>query len=327
MGARSIKAIGLNSAEVADVFRALSSEPRLAILRLLATGDRNIMELCSELNMAQPTVTRHIQALEAAGLVAGQYMPGQQGLQKRCSLLLSHLQVLFDADDQVARPVETVAMPIGLYTLAVPSGTCGLANRTKFIGFLDKPQSFFDPERASAQILWMAAGFVEYTLPNDLPPGSQVERIEIQMEVCSEAPDHNLDWPSDITVWINGVEVGTWTCPGDYGGLRGLLNPDWWLEHMTQHGALKVWSVDTTGAYVDGTPASSVTLDQLMLVPQHPVSVRIGVKPDAQHQGGFNLFGSGFGNYPQDLVMRLHFRRHEGQKRNYSSPSWEDSAR
>ena len=33
--------------------------------------------------------------------------------------------------------------------------------------------------------------------------------------------------------------------------------------------------------------------------------VRIGIKDDARHQGGINLFGRRFGNYPQDLVMRI----------------------
>jgi predicted transcriptional regulator len=173
------------------------------------------------------------------------------------------------------------------------------------IGFLDKPQCFFDPERASAQILWMEDGFVEYTFPNDLPASMEVTRLELIMEVCSEAPDFNLDWPSDITVWINGVEVGTWTSPGDFGGKRGVLNPDWWIEHMTQYGLLKVWSVDANGSYIDGTAASDVKLDRLLVVPQSPLTVRIGIKPDAEHRGGLNLFGSGFGNYAQDLLLRL----------------------
>lgn len=327
MSGRVFRTIGLSSPEAAEVFRALASEPRLAILRLLVEGDRNINELCTAMGMSQPTVTRHIQALEAVGLVTGEYMSGQQGLQKRCKLATSHLHIPMECDEEVARPMETISMPIGLYTLAVPSGTCGLANRTKLIGFLDKPLSFFDPERASAQILWMSSGFVEYTFPNDLPSNSEVDKLELQMEICSEAPDYNLVWPSDISVWINGIELGTWTCPSDFGGVRGVLNPDWWVEHMTQHGLLKVWSVDASGSYVDGNLVSPVTVDQLMVVPQQPVMVRIGVKPDALHQGGFNLFGSGFGNYPQDLTLRLSFRRQEAFRRNAFSVASEERSR
>jgi predicted transcriptional regulator len=32
------------------------------------------------------------------------------------------------------------------------------------------------------------------------------------------------------------------------------------------------------------------------------------VKDDAKHIGGINIFGRQFGNYPQDIVMRLRFR-------------------
>lgn len=48
------------------------------------------------------------------------------------------------------------------------------------------------------------------------------------IEICSEAPNHKDDWPSDITVWINNHEVGTWTSPSDFGGERGVLTPAWW---------------------------------------------------------------------------------------------------
>lgn len=289
----------------ADVFRALANESRLAILQLLAAGDRNINELGQALGLSQPTITKHVQQLEQAGLLVSEYRPGVQGMQKRCRLRHDRLLVTFDAPPQTEHRVEETSMPIGLYTLAHPVGRCGLANRTKIIGFLDKPQSYFDPERATTQILWMEDGFVEYTFPNDLPTSMEVTRLELLMEICSEAPDYNLDWPSDLTVWINGVEVGTWTCPGDFGGKRGVLNPDWWIDHMTQYGLLKVWSVDPTGSFVDGNPISDVRLERLLVMPQSPLTVRIGVKPDAEHRGGFNLFGSGFGNYAQDLLLRL----------------------
>ena len=38
-----------------------------------------------------------------------------------------------------------------------------------------------------------------------------------------------------------------------------------------------------------------------------PIVVRIGVRPDAENVGGLNLFGRGFGNYPQDLGLRLEY--------------------
>src|SRR5690606_7263271 len=127
------------------------------------------------------------------------------------------------------------------------------------------------------------------------------------MEICSEAPDYDIDHPSDITLWINDIEVGTWCSPGDMGGKRGRLNPPWWSDHFTQFGLLKVWSVDGDGTSVDGTTVSDITLKAIGLLPLRPIRVRIGVKPDAENAGGFNIFGEGFGNYEQDLILRLHY--------------------
>ncbi len=48
------------------------------------------------------------------------------------------------------------------------------------------------------------------------------------MELSSEVPGTSADWPSDITLAINGNDVGTWTSPGDFGDKRGVFTPDWW---------------------------------------------------------------------------------------------------
>ena len=48
-------------------------------------------------------------------------------------------------------------------------------------------------------------------------------------------------------------------------------------------------------------------LADLRLPEHHSIRVRIGVKPDAEHAGGMNIFGRGFGNYDQALALRLSF--------------------
>jgi len=289
-----------------DIFKALASEARLRILRLLTEHDLNVNEIARALNLNYPTVSKHIQVLEQAGLILCEYMPGSQGAQKRCRLRWDKL--IFSIETESAEEqVEEIEMAIGMYSFANPSPTCGLASREGYIGLMDDPQSFLLPERANAQLLWMGSGFVEYVFPNFLPTSVEITRVEVAMEICSEAPDYNNDYPSDITLWINGVEVGTWTCPGDFGGKRGRLNPAWWNDHSTQFGVLKVWSVNGDGAYIDGMRLSDVTVKDIMVAPQQPIAVRIGNKPDARHIGGFNLFGKGFGNYEQDLLLRLHY--------------------
>jgi predicted transcriptional regulator len=67
--------------------------------------------------------------------------------------------------------------------------------------------------------------------------------------------------------------------------------------------------VTNHGSYVDGIQVSKVTLQDLTLKPGDPIPVRIGIKETALNIGGLNLFGSKFGNYPQDIVLRQHFKR------------------
>ncbi len=199
-------------------------------------------------------------------------------------------------------------MPLGLYSVANPTReSCGLASRERMIGRVDDPHAFYRPERTEAQILWMAEGCVEYVFPFELFPEASIRKVELVAELCSDAPLHINEFPSDITVWINGVKVGTWTCPGDFSDERGRLNPKWWNDNWTQYGFLKVWAVDDEGAYIDGVHVGDVTLEQLAITPLRPIVVRLGIEPDAEHVGGFTLFGSGFGNYEQDLLLRLHY--------------------
>ena len=108
-------------------------------------------------------------------------------------------------------------------------------------------------------------------------------------------------------MWLNGVEIGTWTCPSDFGGQPGLLTPTWWESWNSQYGLLKVWTITHSGSILDGRPSSNVTWDALRLADSPTLTVRIGVKRDARHVGGINIFGRQFGNYPQDIILRLRY--------------------
>jgi predicted transcriptional regulator len=297
----------LSATESVAVFRALASESRARIIELLAERDMNINELSIALRLAQPSVTKHVQILEEAGLVESDYLAGPQGTQKRCRRV--HDRLVVDMAGKPYRPegLAEIEVPIGMYTHAEAVPTCGLANRERFIGHLDNPVSFFLPERATAEILWSSGGYVEYVFTNSLPLEAEIDSVDLAMEVCSEAPGYNNDYPSDITVWLNGTEIGTWASPGDFGGTRGRLNPAWWHDNLNQSGLLKVWQVDRTGTSIDGMRVSSVRIEDLNIKPWQTIAVRIGVKPESFNQGGFTLFGKGFGNYEQDLIMRLRY--------------------
>jgi predicted transcriptional regulator len=289
-------------------FKALASEPRIRILEYLANHLCNLTEIAEALGMNLATVTMHVNVLEEAGLIVCEHRPGERGTQRVCSCQFDrfnvHMVRLREAD--VGTLLE-FPIRLGSYSDFQVTPTCGLVSETGLIGLLDDPASFYEPERINAQLLWFHSGYVEYRCPNRLPSSALIESLNLSLELCSEAPMYHLDWPSDITVWINGVELGSWTSPSDFGGIRGKLTPAWQRESDTQYGLLKVWQVTDNESRVDGLKISDVRLEQLKLL-EHPyISVRIGVKRDARHAGGVNLFGSKFGNYPQDIVLRIRY--------------------
>jgi predicted transcriptional regulator len=291
------------------MLKALANETRMAILRYL--GDRvvPVNRIAADLKLPPSTATMHIAILERAGLLHTEMRPASRGLQKVCARTYDELVIDLPRGAHDERQQIEQSMPIGGYSECEVTPTCGLAGSHGLIGYLDDPSSFFEPDRLRAQLVWFRSGYLEYRFPNRVPPLGRVTSLQVSAEVCSEAPLHDPDWPSDLSVWVNGVHLGTWTCPGDFGGDRGRLTPGWWEDKDSQYGVLKRWKVTPEGTTVDGVQTSSVVLDRLRLGQGEPVSVRIGVDPGADHVGGINLFGRGFGNYPQDIVLSLEFER------------------
>ena len=287
------------------VLKALGSELRLRILEQLGTETRSVSQLAAALGIPTVTTSMHIKALEEAGLISTNLAPARRGLQKLCSRTYEQVVIgLPPLEHDVTDAVE-IAMPIGAYVDYAAVAPCGLASDAAIIGMIDDPSSFLDPGRLDTQILWFTHGYVEYRFPYRVPASATPTALQVRMEICSEAPTYNDDYPSDITLWINGVEVGTWTCPGDFGGSRGALTPPWWLDVDSQFGLQKRWEVNGSGTFIDGVQLSSAALDGLELMPGRPVTVRLGVTADARHPNGLNLFGRKFGNYPEDLTLRI----------------------
>jgi len=53
----------------AEICAGLADPNRILILYSLAQGPRNVTELCNELNMSQPLVSRHLKVLRERGMV------------------------------------------------------------------------------------------------------------------------------------------------------------------------------------------------------------------------------------------------------------------
>ncbi|CAI0828880.1 ArsR/SmtB family transcription factor [Serratia grimesii] len=61
--------VKLSSSQLDAIFRALSDPTRRAILRMLADGEHSVGELAAPLQMSFAGASKHIKALELAGLV------------------------------------------------------------------------------------------------------------------------------------------------------------------------------------------------------------------------------------------------------------------
>ena len=262
----------------------------------------NVKELAQELGLSSAIVTMHIKKLEEAKIIKTERV----GQKKISSLRVDHIDINFPEKIFNAFDTKETAIPIGHYTNYSVEPTCGLATSADFVGMVDEPKFFMDPRRMDARILWFTKGFVEYQSPNFLAKEEKLEMMEISMEVSSEFPFSNNNWPSDITFSLNGVELGTWTSPGDFADIRGKYTPDWYPDNLNQYGLLKTIRIMDHGTYMEGVPLSDITIKDIPAY-EDTWHLKVEVKEDAEHVGGCTLFGKGFGNYDQDIKLKMFY--------------------
>lgn len=285
---------------------ALSSPVRLKIMQALGKRSMNVGELSQTLDIPMSTTALAVKTLEEAGLITTETQPGARGSMKLCSRKIDTMSINLDPEQRSENSVLAMHMQLGGYSSADGiKKTCGLAGAQTVKGEMDNPAVFYAPNRFDAQLLWFRQGSLEYRFSCQQLDRMEIEWLELSFEACSEAPMYRDPWESDITVSINGKRLGVWTCPCDCGGRQGKLTPNWWPALSTQFGFLKTWRVTDKGSYLDGARISDVTIADLKIEGRNYISTTIGVLEDAEHVGGINLFGDGFGDYPQALIMRL----------------------
>lgn len=291
-----------------DIVQALNTSVRRKIMTMLSTSSYSIADLAKKLKLPISTVSFHINILRKAGFINIAVKRNTRGNAKIVSRKIDHLSFDFLVDNrQAEHRIFSMDIPISSFTDAEIEAGCGMASTSGIIIADDTPGVFFSPERYQAQILWFSKGYIEYRVPNYMLKGKQVNSVMFSMELCSEAPNYRNKWESDISFWINGVEVATYVSPGDFGGRRGRLNPDWWSDFSTQYGMMKSLKITQECVFLDETPVSTQNIEKLKLQEGDYIALRIGIKKDAKHQGGINLFGEHFGDYSQGLVYAVDY--------------------
>ena len=288
-------------------FGALANNVRLQIIQLLSREELNIKELAEKIGVSSPIMLKHVQILEDAGIVTSRLVKRNGSTSRICTLVFAEYRFMIETRRQNLPSVQDFSIPVGSYADICGTPTCGLATVNDVIGFRDDPRVFWEAERLQAQLLWFRQGYVEYRVPNYLSAGQKLVEIELSFEIASEAPDYADDWPSDISFFLNGVELFTWLSPGDYGIKRGIYTPEWWPSN--QYGLLKVIHIREDGVFMDGEKRSEVTLSQVLAAIGPYWSLRFEVSEKAEHVGGLTLFGKAFGNHAQDILMRVFFEK------------------
>ena len=294
-----------NADALCGLGKALSSPARLEILKLLYGRDLIIGSIAKELGLPVSSTAFHLRVLEEAGLISMEELPNTRGSMKLCRCSADRISVDLAGRKSDIDEIFSAEMPVGAFSSCRVTPTCGLWSVDGMIGNEDAEYCFYLPQRMNAAILWSSSGYLEYKFANGVPQNRTAKKLTLSMELCSEAPSYKEDWKSDITLWINGRECGTWTSPGDFGGRRGRLNPPCWANGKTQYGMQVIWKVDEEGTCINGKKASQTSIKQLFLSERAYVAVKIGNKPDSRYVGGFNIFGKGYGDYNQDIVLTI----------------------
>lgn len=293
-----------------DLYKALGSELRIQIIKLLLEkGEMNMNEIAGSLGITNGALTSHIKKLEDCGLVSVLAEHEGHGNQKLCRVHTD--RILIDIMPQVPeenKNLYSVDIPVGQYTDYEVAPTCGIASPKSMIGEVDDPRYFAHPERTHAGILWFSKGYVEYLIPNLLPPHCEIQQLILSMEISSEAPGTNNNWPSDIEFFLNGTSLGTWTSPGDFGDIHGLFTPSWWLPYWNQYGLLKTLILNKNGTFIDGLKISDIRIQDFHFDYKSSIHFKLSVSEDSSNIGGLTLFGSSFGNYNQDIKVLVSYQ-------------------
>ena len=75
----------INNGIASKVFKALASETRWKILKLLTTGKNlDVSRIAEALKQTEANISAQIKILENAGLINSHYEPGEHGVRKIC---------------------------------------------------------------------------------------------------------------------------------------------------------------------------------------------------------------------------------------------------
>lgn len=290
------------------VYQALANPVRLEILRLLFHTAYTATDLAQQLSLSKAAVSKNLHILADAGLL--RFQQSIAGDSRQVAIIPTVDKIVVNFPETIFPEYHqlTYDIPVGSYfSVQDVRETCGLVSLKERLGKMDDPNVFLSPQRSHAHLLWFTQGALEYIIPNELSQDSRLEMLEFDLELASEFPLSNNNWPSKIGFWINDVFVGATEIPGNFSDVRGRYTPAWWPSDFSQYGVLTHLRVGKLDTSVNSQSISEISAAMLQLEKQKTIRFRIGVLPDEDRFGGLTLFGAGFGNHDQNIKATVYF--------------------
>ena len=287
--------------KIEELSYALSSSYRLKILKLLTKDSYSIQELAAKLDLAMSTISFHIKILKEAGLIKVLPAPSKKGNEKNISLNVETIFFAVSSTESLSNRTYFLEIPIGSFSNHHVVSPCAMCSDTEPINPFDDPIVFDSLFKSKCELLSFSKGWLEYSILTHEFKQHKLNSITFSMELCSECPNYNNDWKSDITFWINNIEIATYRSKGDYGGRRGILTPQWWPFGSTQYGMLINLTIDNDGTFINGEKINNISLRDINIAQFDVLKFKIGIKENARYIGGINLFGKKFGDYNQAI--------------------------
>lgn len=202
----------------------------------------------------------------------------------------------------------------------------------------DKPEAYDwyvkSPENRPVNMLWLEKGWLTYRIPKE--KGKTVDKLEIEMEIASEVEGHQDRYDSPITFGLgssksNIQDIARWTSHGDYGDKRvGAKNPDWLPRGINQYGYKIKLIITNRSTHVQVMSKEKGKKGQWESDKYWVSERNESFSADADwstryssltnnsdyyyfriqtyNETGFTLYGSGFGDYGEDMKYTITYR-------------------
>lgn len=291
-----------------ELFKTLGSDVRMRIVQLLSErGEMNMNEIASALELTNGALTAHIRRLEECGIIQTVTECTGHGNQKLCSMKVDQILVSGRTEEVREVHVKDAELQIGHFDAFTVKPPCGLCSVYRRIGRENDTHYFALPDRLQAGLLWFSEGYVEYRIPNMLSANQQIHQMMFYFEISSDQVGALPDSLAEIDFYLNERKIATWVTPPEFQWSKGIYTPAWWYGREKQFGLMKMIVLTRLNTYLDGLKVSEVGLDDFTAEELHHLKLRLSVEKRGRYRGGAVLYGAGFGNYNQDIHVRVHY--------------------